>query len=122
MINPNWNGTTFFEQNAEEILKRKAITKVQLAKAMDISPQNVKKLFATKNIFTLMKIGDFLGLSLDYLTMGPEPTIDIHGCIYINGEEHLVKSRKDIEDLLMKLEDIATQLETKDNDAESGNQ
>ena len=89
---------------------------------MDISPQNVKKLFATKNIFTLMKIGDFLGLSLDYLTMGPEPTIDIHGCIYINGEEHLVKSRKDIEDLLMKLEDIATQLETKDNDAESGNQ
>ena len=61
---------TYFEENATRILDRKNISKAQFAKEMGVAPQNINKLFGTKNIYTLSKISTFLDIPLDVLLYG----------------------------------------------------
>ena len=92
---------TFFENHADEILKEKGISKAQFAKAMGVAPQNINKLFGTKNALTLSNIANYLSIPLQVLLFGKEDKgQDIHGCIYIDGKPHLVRSKEDIESLI----------------------
>ena len=96
---------TYFEEHAEEILKENNITKAQLAKAMGVAPQNINKLFGTKNALTLSNIASFLNTPLQVLLFGKDgKDKEIHGCIYINGEPNLINSKKDLVSLVEGLE------------------
>lgn len=95
---------TYFEEHAEEILKEKNLTKAQFAKAMSIAPQNINKLFGTKNALTLSKIASFLGIPLQVLLFGrEEEVVDILGCIYVDKTAHLISNKEDIINLLSEL-------------------
>ena len=92
---------TYFEEHAGDLLNNAGFNKAQFAKAMGVAPQNVGKLFATKNAITLSKIGKILNVSLNCLVHGVEQDKeDIHGCLFVNGNPVLINSRKDLEDFL----------------------
>ena len=96
---------TFFEEHAEDFLKDKNITKAQFAKAMGVAPQNINKLFGTKNALTLSNIASFLDIPLQVLLFGKEEKErDIHGCVYVDGTPRLINNRSDIEQLLKDTE------------------
>jgi transcriptional regulator with XRE-family HTH domain len=81
------------------------LSKVQFATKLGIAPQNVKKLFASKNISALAKVAGVLRVSLQYLIYGnmEQTSTDVHGCIYINGKPHLIAKKEDIEKLMQLL-------------------
>ena len=96
---------TYLEEHGEQMLVEAGMSKVQLASKMGIAPQNIKKLFATKNITTLSKVAEVLNVSLQVLIYGhqEQASTDVHGCIYINGKPHLITKKEEIEELLHSL-------------------
>jgi hypothetical protein len=104
MSNMNVLEQTYLEVHGEELLASAGLSKAQFASRMEIAPQNVKKLFATKNITTIIKVGEVLNIPLQVLIYGHRQTVpEIHGCIYINGTPNLINKKEDIEDLLKTL-------------------
>ena len=57
----------YFEENGEELLKRNGLTKSEFARRMGIKKQNVNILFKTKNVITLRKVSETLGVPFDLL-------------------------------------------------------
>lgn len=96
---------TYLEEHGEQMLVEAGMSKVQFAEKVGIAAQNVKKLFATKNITTLAKVAEVLNISLQVLIYGhtEQSSTDIHGCIYINGKPNLIAKKEDIEELLQSL-------------------
>ena len=95
---------TYLEEHGDEMLVAAGLSKVQFAEKVGIVPQNVKKLFATKNISTLAKVADILNVPLQILIYGQEQTTkDVHGCIFVNGIPNLISKKEDIEELLKLL-------------------
>ena len=93
---------TYFETHAAEILKEKHLTKAAFAEQMGVKAQNVNKVFETKNVCTLQKVAQVLGVSLDYLISGgkPDGASTIDGFIEVNGVVHRIKCREDLEKVL----------------------
>lgn len=89
---------TYFEIHAAEILKDKHLTKAAFAEKMEVKPQNVNKVFETKNITTLMRAAQVLGVSLDYLIKGTtdERNEVVNGFVDINGTLYRLRSKEDI--------------------------
>lgn len=96
---------TYLEEHGDEMLVAAGLSKVQFATKLGIAPQNVKKLFASKNISALAKVADVLSVSLQYLIYGnmEQTSTDVHGCIYINGKPYLIAKKEDIEKLMQLL-------------------
>lgn len=95
---------TYLEEHGDDLLVAAGLSKVQFAEKVGIVPQNVKKLFATKNISTLAKVAEILNVPLQTLIYGQEQTTqDVHGCIFVNGTAHLIAKKEDIEELLSSL-------------------
>lgn len=95
---------TYFETNAETLLKNAGLTKARFSEKMGVARQNVQKVFETKNVFTLLKAAGILGTTLNILIYGPRKNPAIDGFIEVNGIVHRIKNRKDIEDLLAYLD------------------
>ena len=95
---------TYIELHADEILREKGISKAQFASAMGVKPQNFNKLVGTKNVVTLAQIGNYLNIPLQVLIFGnDEKELDVHGCIYVNGDPVIVKSKEELLELATTL-------------------
>lgn len=95
---------TYLEANATGLLSRAGLTKAAFAERMGVKPQNVNKVFETKNVCTLMKAAEVLGVPFETLVRGvdeKENTID--GFIEVNGIIHRVRCREDLESVLKLL-------------------
>ena len=100
------DGKTYFEEHAKEMISAVGMSKAEFAKAVGVAPQNLAKLFGTKNAITLSKVSSVLNVSLHHLVYGTEPSKkDIHGCVYVDGKPTLVNNRRDLEELLNTLQD-----------------
>ena len=73
---------TYLEEHGDDLLAAAGLSKVQFATKLGIAPQNVKKLFASKNISALSKVAGVLSVSLQYLIYGnmEQTSTDVHGC------------------------------------------
>jgi DNA-binding Xre family transcriptional regulator len=99
------NKKTYFEEHAVEMLNAVGMSKADFAKAVGVAPQNLAKLFSTKNALTLAKVSTVLNVSLHRLVYGIESSNkDIHGCIYVDGSPMLINSRNDLEELISILQ------------------
>ncbi|MBO8444180.1 MAG: helix-turn-helix transcriptional regulator [Bacteroidetes bacterium] len=96
---------TYFEVHAEELLKQAGLNKARFAEQMGVARQNVQKIFGTKNVFTLLKAVEILGVPLNTLIGGEKTNSPaaIIGFVEINGEIYKIKDKKDIEDLMSKV-------------------
>lgn len=92
---------TFFEENAAELLSNAGLNKAKFAEKMGVARQNIQKVFETKNVFTLLKAAEVLGVPLNHLIAGETSfEVSINGYIEINGTIHKVQSKQDILDLI----------------------
>ena len=57
----------FFEDNGVDLLKKVGMTKTEFARRMGIRKQNVNSLFKTKNLETIRKAADVLGVPFEML-------------------------------------------------------
>ena len=92
---------TYFEANATELLSNAWLNKAKFAEKMGVARQNIQKVFETKNVFTLMRAAEVLGVSLNHLISGniQSETI-INGYIEVNGTIHKVQSKQDLLNLI----------------------
>lgn len=92
---------TYFEENAPELLNNAGLNKAKFAEKMGVARQNIQKVFETKNVFTLMRAAEVLGVSLNHLISGniQSETI-INGYIEVNGTIHKVQSKQDLLNLI----------------------
>lgn len=96
--------TTYFENHAPEMLAKAGITKAKLAEKLGVAPQNIKKVLETKNVKTLIKVAEALGVTLDVLLYGNEKEATrITGYIEVGGIIHKIQSKEDIESILSRL-------------------
>ena len=51
------------------MLSRAGLTKAKLAESLGVAPQNIKKVIETKNVKTLIKVAEALGVTLDVFCM-----------------------------------------------------
>ncbi len=101
---------TYFEAHYEEYLIKAEMNKAQFANAMGVAPQNINKLFATKNALTLSRAAEILKVSLNELLFGKGPQSEsqqIEGCVFVNGEPTIVRSQIDIEGLLTRIKNLS---------------
>lgn len=95
---------TYFENHAPEMLVKAGITKAKLAEKLGVAPQNIKKVLETKNVKTLIKVADVLGVTLDVLLYGNEmEETKITGYIEVDGVIHKIQNKADLENLLSKI-------------------
>lgn len=96
---------TYFETHATELLSSAGLTKAKFAERMGIARQNIQKLFASKNIFTLLKAAEILGVPLNTLLYGEQRNNDteINGFIEIGETIYRIKSKQDIEEVLKSI-------------------
>jgi transcriptional regulator with XRE-family HTH domain len=92
---------TFFEENATELLNNAGLNKAKFAEKMGVARQNIQKVFETKNVFTLMKAAEVLGVSLNHLISGEvQSENSVSGYIEANGTIHKVQSKQDLLNLI----------------------
>ena len=92
---------TYFEENAPELLNNAGLNKAKFAEKMGVARQNIQKVFETKNVFTLMRAAEVLGVSLNQLILGEVHTeSNINGYVEVNGTIHKVQSKQDLLNLI----------------------
>lgn len=92
---------TYFEENAPELLNNAGLNKAKFAEKMGVARQNIQKVFETKNVFTLIKAAEVLGVSLNRLILGEVHTeTNINGYVEVNGTIHKVQSKQDLLNLI----------------------
>lgn len=93
----------------KEILAERGILMKDFADSIGITRETLTRaLKGNPQFSTLKAIADGLGVSIPELFKAHShiqdtKQEDIHGCIYIYGEAHLIKSKQDIENLLANL-------------------
>lgn len=89
--------------NIKKICKEKNISLAEVAQHIGISPISLSQsLNNNPTLSRLQQVASALGVEVDDL-FDKEPETSVRGCIYVNGEPVLVKSKKDIENLLHDL-------------------
>ena len=96
---------TYFEDYALELLAAAKLNKAQFAERMGVARQNIQKVFETKNIITLQRAADVLGVPLNYLLFGTKEA-SICGYIEINDTVYSIKTINDFVQLIDKVEGI----------------
>lgn len=92
---------TYFEANAPELLSNAGLNKAKFAEKMGVARQNIQKVFETKNVFTLMRAAEVLGVSLNHLISGDmQSENSVNGYIEVNGTIHKVQSKQDLLNLI----------------------
>ena len=87
----------------KEICKQKKISLTEVAQHIGINPISLSQsLNGNPTLSRLTEVASVLGVEVADL-FDKEPEKNIHGCVYVNGEAVLIKSQKDLEDLLHTL-------------------
>ncbi len=89
----------------KEVCREKKISLAEVAQHIGISPISLSQsLNGNPTLGRLNEVATILGVDVGELFDKDSCADDIHGCLYVNGKAVLVKSRKDIENLLGELD------------------
>lgn len=87
----------------KEVCREKKISLTEVAQHIGISPISLSQsLNGNPTLSRLTEVASVLGVEVADL-FDKEPEKSIQGCVYVNGKAVLVKSQKDLEDLLYSL-------------------
>ena len=86
-----------------DLIEQSGMTKVEFAAKMGYSQRqyldsvlNNKK----KDVYTVVKMAEILNIPLMEFIGLEEPPKTVFGCLYVHGKPHIVKNKKEIQDLL----------------------
>lgn len=84
----------------KELCKEKHITMTEIAAQLGINPITLSQsLNGNPTLSRLMQVAEALHVDVSELFERPEDN-EVHGVLYVNGEPIIIKSRKDVEELL----------------------
>ena len=97
----------------KEVCREKKITLAEVASKIKYTDKNgehiginpitlSQSLNGNPTLERLVEVADIIGVDVSELFEQPKRT-DIHGCIYVNGKENLIKSKEDILNLIENL-------------------
>lgn len=87
----------------KEVCREKNISLTEVAQRIGINPISLSQsLNGNPTLSRLTQVASVLGVEVADL-FDKEPETRIQGCVYVNGKPVLVKSQKDLEDLLHTL-------------------
>mgnify|MGYP003289442061 CR=1 FL=1 len=92
----------------KELLEERGLLMKDFADEIGITRETLTRtLKGNPQYSTLKTIADGLGVSVAELFTDFTTTVraqnEIHGCIFVNGEHHLINSKQDIENILMQI-------------------
>ena len=87
----------------EEILRERGISKTQFAEMMGIAKQNVNLLLNTTNTTKMEKIAEVLGVKFTDLFVYDGEQEVLNGFVEYNGEVYRIKTKADLENLLLSI-------------------
>ena len=89
----------------KELCKEKQITMKEIAEKLGINPITLSQsLNGNPTLSRLQEVADILGVSIPELfEKTSEISKNVHGCIYVDGEAHLIRNVEDIEKLLNRV-------------------
>ena len=96
----------------KEICKEKGITMKELAEKIGINPITLtQSLNGNPTMSRLTEVAMILDVDVADLFREPKPKNDVHGCIFINGDAHLIKNLDDLKSLYEGLSSDREKLE-----------
>ena len=105
---------TYLETYGEDLLRFAGISKTEFAEKMGVKKQNVKALFATKNIVVIKQVAKVLGVPLMQLVSDEDveaPSVLVNGYIQVNGDIMHVESKSDVVVALRRIEEAERKME-----------
>lgn len=107
---------TYFEVRGEELLRTLGITKTDFAEQMGIKKQNVKALFATKNIVILRQAAKVMGVPLEQLIAPADviPEAEINGFVEVNREIYRIRDKEDLYNVIAKIGEVEAAMNPKE--------
>lgn len=76
----------------------------EIAEKLGINPITLSQsLNGNPTLSRLQEVADILGVSVPELFESGPIHKEIHGCIYVEGEAHLITCKKDLDDLVKEL-------------------
>lgn len=101
-------GKTYFEVHGEELLRERLIKKTDFAERMGIKKQNVKALFATKNINMLRQAAEVLDVPFERLIAPADevPEVEVSGFVEVGGQVFRIRDKEDLIEVMEKVEAI----------------
>ena len=87
----------------EEILRERGISKTQFAEMMGIAKQNVNLLLNTTNTTKMEKIAEVLSVKFTDLFVYDGEQEELNGFVEYNGEVYRIKTKTDLENLLLSI-------------------
>ena len=89
----------------KEICKEKSISMGMLADKLGITSVSLSQcLSGNPSLKRLQEIADALGVGL--LDLFEKPKSEIHGCVFVGDEAHVVRSKSDLERLCRLVNDL----------------
>ena len=88
------------------LIAAKGMSKAEFASKMGIVRQNLDAMLDSKkkDINTVVKMSEVLGIPLLEFIGMQQPTDTIYGILYVNGKPNIVNNREEIEELLKSTE------------------
>ena len=88
------------------LIAKKGMSKSEFAERMGYKRQNLDAMLDSqkKDINTVVKMSEVLGIPLLEFIGMQQPTDTIYGVIYVNGKPNIVNNREEIEEILKSTE------------------
>ena len=89
----------------KDVAKSKGMTMAQIAEKLGINPITLSQsLNGNPTLSRLTEVADVLGVDVSELFVQPKGKQDIHGCIFVDGDGVLIKSKAELLELARALE------------------
>lgn len=90
----------------KEVAKSKGMTMAQIAEKLGINPITLSQsLNGNPTLSRLTEVADVLGVDVSELFVQPKGKLDIHGCIFVDGDAVIVNNKAELLELARALED-----------------
>ena len=103
---------TIFAENGEimplkikDVAKSRGMTMAQIAEKLGINPITLSQsLNGNPTLSRLTEVANVLGVDVSELFVQPKGKLDIHGCIFVDGDPVVVSSKEELVKLVKTLD------------------
>ena len=89
----------------KDVAKSKGMTMAQIADKLGINPITLSQsLNGNPTLSRLTEVANILGVDVSELFVHPPGEQDIHGCIFVDGDAVLIKSKEELLELVKALD------------------
>ena len=89
----------------KDVAKSKGMTMAHIAEKLGINPITLSQsLNGNPTLSRLTEVANVLGVDVSELFVPPRGKLDIHGCIFVDGDPVVVNNKEDLNELVNSLD------------------